>query len=221
MLPSAVPSVRAFPGPSRDGRYERSSRYHAGTPGALSARAGGPIGHPRIAPAVGRCPTSSNCVAVARSSGLESPSPGVHHTYDCELLTLWDSPELKAKFVDGVRLQPIAPQVDDRGRLLEFDFSSVPFPVRRAFAITDVPAGVTRGGHRHRGVAQLLFCVAGRIQVELRQAESRHELALTPETGGLYLAPGVWASQRYVVEGTVLVVLASEPFDPASYETRY
>lgn len=137
------------------------------------------------------------------------------------LLTLRATEELEAKFADDVRLLAITPHVDRRGRLVEFDFSAVPFPVRRAFAVSDVPAGVTRGGHRHRDVAQLLSCLAGCVEVELRRGDAQHELVLTPSAGGLYIAPGIWARQRYVVEGTALVVLASEPFDPASYETHY
>jgi dTDP-4-dehydrorhamnose 3,5-epimerase-like enzyme len=137
------------------------------------------------------------------------------------LLTLRATEELQAKFADDVRLVGIPLNVDERGRLVEFDFSVVPFPVRRAFAVADVPAGTTRGGHRHRDAAQLLSCVTGSVAVELRRGEAQHELELTPEMGGLYIAPGVWASQRYVREGTVLVVLASAPFDPASYDTEY
>lgn len=137
------------------------------------------------------------------------------------MLTLRTTEELHANFASDVRLLDIAPNVDRRGRLVEFDFSAVPFSVRRVFAVTDVPVGVTRGGHRHRSAAQLLCCLAGCVEVELRRAGAQHELELTPEAGGLYIGPGVWARQRYLVEGTVLAVLASEPFDPASYDTHY
>lgn len=128
---------------------------------------------------------------------------------------------LRADFTDDVRVIELAPHVDERGRLLELDFAAVPFEVRRAFAVTGVPAGTTRGGHRHRGVAQLLACVAGAVAVELRRGEARCEVLLTPGEDALYLAPGVWAAQRYVEDSSVLVVLASEPFDPATYDTSY
>ena len=129
--------------------------------------------------------------------------------------------ELRADFSDDVQAIEFAPNVDERGRLVELDFSSVPFSVRRAFAVTDVPPGTTRGGHRHRGVEQLLACVAGEVVVELRRGAARHEVTLTPDHGALYLAAGVWSSQRYVEPGTALVVLASEPFDPASYDPAF
>jgi dTDP-4-dehydrorhamnose 3,5-epimerase-like enzyme len=121
-------------------------------------------------------------------------------------------------FGEDVTLVQLVPHVDARGRLVEFDFDSLPFTVRRAFAVAGVPAGTERGGHTHRTGTQLLVCLAGRIDVELRKDSVRHELTLTPAAPALRIAPGVWSSQRYVDEGSVLLVLASEPFDPSSYE---
>ena len=122
----------------------------------------------------------------------------------------------------GGRVTPlaVAPHVDERGRLVELDFAALPFPIRRAFTVTDVPAGTTRGGHSHRDGVQVLVCTAGRVDVELRLGEERHELTLTPHTDGLCIAAGVWASQRYVEEGSSLLVVASEAFDPSSYDDR-
>lgn len=128
---------------------------------------------------------------------------------------------MRARFGDAVRILAVTPHKDRRGRLVELDFAALPFPVRRVFAVTQVPAGAERGGHRHRSCSQLLLCLAGRVDVELRKGQSRHEFAMTPETGGLCIAAGVWARQRYVTEGSELLVLASEPFDPASYDTSY
>ena len=122
---------------------------------------------------------------------------------------------------DGVTSLPLVPNVDERGRLLELDFDALPFTVRRVFVITDVPAGTTRGGHRHRSGAQALVCISGRIDVELRLDSARTVVILIPDAGGLYIPAGVWAAQRYVEDGSALLVLASEPFDPANYETSF
>jgi len=129
--------------------------------------------------------------------------------------------QLRVQFGDAVRILAVTPHMDRRGRLVELDFAAVPFPVRRVFAVTHVPAGTNRGGHRHRSCSQLLICLAGRVDVELRKGRCRDGLAMTPGTGGLCIAAGIWARQRYVVEGSELLVLASEPFDPASYDSGY
>ena len=137
------------------------------------------------------------------------------------MLTARATEDLHASFGEDVRLVEFAPNVDGRGRLTEFGFSAIPFPVRRVFTVSDVPAGTTRGGHRHQGVAQLLACVSGAVSVELRRGDIRQEVTLAPGGGGLYLAEGVWANQSYLEEGSVLVVLSSAPFDPATYDTSY
>ena len=126
--------------------------------------------------------------------------------------------ELVAGFGDDVSAEAVTPHVDARGRLVEFDFAELSIQVRRAFVVTDVPAGTTRGGHRHRYGAQVLFCLAGRVEVELCRGDARGQVALTPETSGLRIAAGVWSRQRYVHGRSELLVLASEPFDPASYD---
>lgn len=128
--------------------------------------------------------------------------------------------QLRARFGGDVTLLAVTPRADERGKLVEFDFSALPFTVRRVFTVTDVPAGTERGGHRHRLGVQVLFCPAGRVDVELRRGQARCELTITPATGALCVSAGVWARQRYVLEGSQLLVLASEPFDEDSYETR-
>jgi dTDP-4-dehydrorhamnose 3,5-epimerase-like enzyme len=122
---------------------------------------------------------------------------------------------------DDVTSVPLAHNAEERGRLLELDFGALPFTVRRVFVVTDVPAETTRGGHRHLSGAQVLVCISGRIEVDLRRGAARTAVTLTPDTDGLCIPAGIWSAQRYVEEGSALVVLASEPFDPANYETSF
>jgi dTDP-4-dehydrorhamnose 3,5-epimerase-like enzyme len=133
----------------------------------------------------------------------------------------WDLDRSAVARLDDVTSVPLAPNVEERGRLLELDFDALAFPVRRVFMITDVPAGTKRGGHRHRSGAQVLVCISGRIEVELRRGTARAAVTLTPDTDGLCIPAGIWTAQRYLEEGSALVVLASDPFDPTSYETSF
>jgi dTDP-4-dehydrorhamnose 3,5-epimerase-like enzyme len=122
---------------------------------------------------------------------------------------------------DDVTSVPLVPNVEERGRLVELDFDALPFTVRRVFMITGVPPGTKRGGHRHRSGAQVLVCISGRIDVELRRGAARTAVTLTPDSDGLCIPAGIWAAQRYLEEGSALVVLASDPFDPTTYETTF
>jgi dTDP-4-dehydrorhamnose 3,5-epimerase-like enzyme len=120
-------------------------------------------------------------------------------------------------FGGGARLLPLDRRTDARGALLPLDFDRLPFVPRRVFAVHGVPRGAVRGGHGHRAGHQLLVCLHGRVRVRLRDARETFEVTLDPGGAGLLVGPGLWGEQTYLVEGSVLLVLASEPYDPASY----
>lgn len=122
-----------------------------------------------------------------------------------------------AWFDGRVRLLPLERRVDARGALLPLDLDRLPFVPRRVFTVSGVPRGGIRGGHGHRVGQQLLVCLQGRVRVRMRDARDAVELTLDPGAGGLLVGPGVWGEQAYLEEGTVLLVLASEPYDPSSY----
>ncbi len=107
---------------------------------------------------------------------------------------------------------------DRRGRLTAFDSAALPFAVRRVFAVTDVPAGAVRGGHRHSRGVQALFCLRGRIEVELRRGGDRLVVLLRADGIGVQFAAGVWAQQTYLDADSELLVLASEPYDESTYD---
>jgi hypothetical protein len=126
--------------------------------------------------------------------------------------------QLRLAFGDDVALCTVEQAAEARGVLTPFDFDRLSFPVRRVFTVTDVPAGTRRGGPGHRRGVQALFCVAGRIDVELRRGDAGAEVTLVPDGVGLTIAAGVWSRQCYALDGTALLVLASEPYDPDTYD---
>ena len=63
-----------------------------------------------------------------------------------------------------------------------------------------------------------MFCTRGTIEVELRRGGEVVEVTLRPDGTGLQVGAGVWAQQRYVEGGSELLVLASEPYDPGTYD---
>ncbi len=106
---------------------------------------------------------------------------------------------------------------DERGTLLPLEFASLPFIPCRLFTVSGVPARGVRGGHGHRVGQQLLVCLQGSIAVLMRCEQKEAHTTLIPGGPGLLFGPGVWCRQSYLNEGTVLLVLASDPYDPASY----
>lgn len=112
---------------------------------------------------------------------------------------------------------PLSAKADDRGALIPIELGELPFSPRRVFAVTAVSPGTTRGGHAHEQGQQLLVCLAGAVRVELRSSAGSQALLLDSPNRGLLIEAGVWASQTYEEEGTVLLVLASETYEDVSY----
>ena len=124
-------------------------------------------------------------------------------------------------FGGRARLVDLPIHSDERGNLLPLDFDRLPFMPRRVFTVTGVPAGSIRGEHGHRSGEQLLICLQGKIDLLLRKGDEDATTALNPAGPGLLLGAGVWCRQTYLVSNSVLLVLASEPYDPESYMSTW
>ena len=106
---------------------------------------------------------------------------------------------------------------DERGALIPFSFDQMPFKPCRSFVVSDAPSGVIRGGHAHKSGKQMLVCLRGRIGILMRHQRQEVSLIMEPGQFGLVFGPGVWCQQQYLGDGSVLLVFASEPYDPSSY----
>ena len=97
----------------------------------------------------------------------------------------------------------------------------LPFNPARFFIVWDVPVGDVRGCHAHRKCDQLLVCTFGEVEVILDDGKRRESFVLNSPSEALRIPPGVWGEQRYVVQGTRLMVLASHNYDPEDYIADY
>jgi UDP-2-acetamido-3-amino-2,3-dideoxy-glucuronate N-acetyltransferase len=124
--------------------------------------------------------------------------------------------------VPGVCLQRFAEFSDLRGSLTAGEIpEDIPFAPRRWFIVYDVPNREVRGEHAHRVCHQFLICVSGSISVAVDDGKRRDEVTLDTPTLGLRIPPLVWASQFRYDPSSVLLVLASHPYDPADYIRDY
>jgi dTDP-4-dehydrorhamnose 3,5-epimerase-like enzyme len=97
----------------------------------------------------------------------------------------------------------------------------VPFEVKRYFLVFDVASEHIRGEHAHRTLQQFLVCVAGRCHVVTDDGTSRHEVVLDSPAKGVHIPPMVWATEYKFTRDAVLLVLASEYYDPGDYIRDY
>jgi UDP-2-acetamido-3-amino-2,3-dideoxy-glucuronate N-acetyltransferase len=124
--------------------------------------------------------------------------------------------------VPGVTVHQL-PLVDDlRGRLSVGEFpAQVPFVPKRYFIVFDVPGKEVRGEHAHKACHQFLVCLRGSLSVVVDDGSSSEEIALDGPNIGLYIKPMVWAVQYQYSADALLLVFASDPYDPDDYIRDY
>jgi UDP-2-acetamido-3-amino-2,3-dideoxy-glucuronate N-acetyltransferase len=124
--------------------------------------------------------------------------------------------------VKGVTLHQMQIVEDLRGMLSAAEFSRhLPFVPQRYFLVFDVPGKEVRGEHAHRQCHQLLVCVRGSVSVVVDDGQAAEEISLDRPDLGLHVPPLVWAVQYKYTSDAMLLVLASDPYDPADYIRDY
>jgi len=124
--------------------------------------------------------------------------------------------------VNGVALHRLPRAEDLRGQISFGEVSrQIPFPILRYFLVYGVPGENVRGEHAHRTLHQFLICVHGSVHAVADDGRTREEFLLNDPTVGLHLPPMVWGVQYQYSPGAVLLVLASDVYDPADYIRDY
>lgn len=113
---------------------------------------------------------------------------------------------------------------DPRGNLTfaqHGDTGIVPFDIRRAYWVYDVPAGESRGGHAHRTLRQLVIATSGSFTVTLDNGKGTQTYLLNHPWQGLLIDPGTWRTLDDFSSGAVCLVLASDIYKEEDYIRDY
>lgn len=111
---------------------------------------------------------------------------------------------------------------DPRGNLsvIEGD-RTVPFDIKRAFYLYDVPADSERGGHAHYQANQVLIALGGSFDVVLDNGRESRRYTLSRPYRGLLIPPGYWRTMDNFSSGSVCLVLTDTYYDEADYLRDY
>ncbi len=124
--------------------------------------------------------------------------------------------------VAGVTVHRLKLATDMRGTLSVGEWGTdIPFTPKRYFLVFDVPSAEVRGEHAHRVCHQFLVCAKGQLAVVADDGTRREEFRLDSSEVGVYLPPMVWGIQYRYSSDAVLLVFASELYDPADYIRSY
>jgi len=97
----------------------------------------------------------------------------------------------------------------------------LPFRIKRAYWIYDIPAGEPRGGHAHKDLFQIIIAIRGSFNVILDDGNCRKKAKLKESDFGLLIKPGIWREITNFSNGAICLVLASDKFHESDYIREY
>ena len=97
----------------------------------------------------------------------------------------------------------------------------VPFDIKRAYWVYDVPGGESRGGHAHKHLSQVLIAVSGSFSVTLDNGREHTTFLLNHPWQGLLIEPNTWRTLDDFSSGAVCLVLASDHYEETDYIYDY
>ena len=125
-------------------------------------------------------------------------------------------PTLDIKLIDLPKI------TDPRGNLTVAEGADVvPFDIKRAYWVYDVPGGESRGGHAHKRLRQLVVALSGSFTVTLDNGYERRTVLLNHPWQGLVIETNTWRTLDDFSSGAVCLVLASDHFEEDDYIYDY
>ena len=111
---------------------------------------------------------------------------------------------------------------DPRGNLTVAEgLSAVPFDIKRAYWVYDVPGGESRGGHAHKRLRQLVIALSGSFTVTLDNGRECQTFLLNHPWQGLVIEVNTWRTLDDFSSGAVCLVLASDHYEEDDYIYDY
>ncbi len=104
--------------------------------------------------------------------------------------------------------------------VIESDIN-VPFAIKRAYYLYDVPGGESRGGHAHKQLYQLIVAASGSFDVLLDDGINKKIVKLNRPNYGLLVVPGMWRELFEFSSGAICLVLTSHIYDESDYIRDY
>lgn len=120
---------------------------------------------------------------------------------------------------DFLRFQEIG---DTRGQMVIIESNkNIPFAIKRIFYIYSSDSEVIRGQHANRRSEFVLVNVAGTSKVKVDDGTRKKVYVLDRPNIGIYIPKMVWKEMYDFSPDSVLLVLASELYDPEEYIRDY
>lgn len=112
--------------------------------------------------------------------------------------------------------------VDPRGNLTVAEaHKQLPFAIKRAYWVYDVPGGESRGGHAHKQCREFIVALSGSFTVTIDDGKHKSTFLLNHPWEGLLVETNMWRTLDDFSSGAVCMVLASDEYDEDDYIREY
>lgn len=124
--------------------------------------------------------------------------------------------------LDDIEIKTLPKYLDRRGNLSVIEQEKeVPFDIKRAYWIYDVPGGERRGGHAYKTNDEFIVALSGSFDVVLDDGKARRTFQMNRSYYGLPIPHGMWREIENFSTNAVALVLASEDYNEDDYIRDY
>lgn len=107
---------------------------------------------------------------------------------------------------------------DERGNLSFFEsMNQIPFQIKRAYWIYDVPGGYERGGHAFKKQHEFITALSGSFDVVINDGVTSQIFSLNRSYYGLYIPNGFWRHMKNFSTNSLALVVSSTEYEEADY----
>lgn len=124
--------------------------------------------------------------------------------------------------IDDCNVIQLPKFLDARGNLsFVQNATHIPFEIKRAYWVYDVPGGECRGGHAYVRNEEFIIALSGAMDVVVDDGEQKKTFSLNRSYFGLYIPKGLWREMNNFSTNAVALELASTEYDPSDYVMDY
>lgn len=124
--------------------------------------------------------------------------------------------------MNGPQIINLPKFLDARGNLSFVEQEKhIPFVIKRAYWIYDVPGGECRGGHAYRNNEEFIISLSGSFDVVLNDGTEKKVFSLNRSYHGLYVPKGLWREMENFSTNSLALILSSTDYDAQDYIRDY
>jgi len=120
--------------------------------------------------------------------------------------------------MNGARIINLPKILDERGNLSFLESQKhIPFNIKRAYWIYDVPGGSTRGGHAFIKQKEFIVALSGSFDVIINDGYQEQKFSLNRSYYGLYIPNLIWRQMDNFSTNSLALVVSNTHYDQQDY----